>query len=179
MTSTLSLPPELWRLILLTFHTPLLNCYDEKNAIHLWMQCRLVSKQFKHEIETLFISARLPNMLMYVDIVSCYDGINYCFYHLVNRPQTQFVGLTENKDLGIARVENEYCRGLLEPLGGLNGERKMPYQSAHIFRHGLHGAHSPAAIRDDLDIEFDWRALLTGSFTQEQPRFKACRHVSF
>ena len=179
MTSTLSLPPELWRLILLTFHSPLLNCFDEKVAIHLWMQCRLVSKQFKHEIETLFISAHLPNMLMYVDIVSYYDGINYCFYHVVNRRQIWFVGLAENKDLGIARVENEYYRGLLEPLGGPNGERMMPYQSAHMFRYGLHGVHSPAAIRDDLDIEFDWRALLTGIFTQEQPRSKGYRYVSF
>ena len=43
MTSTLSLslPPELWSMILSTFRSSLLDCFDKENATYLWTQCRL------------------------------------------------------------------------------------------------------------------------------------------
>ena len=180
MTSTLSLslPPELWRMILSTFRSSLLECFDEENATYLWTQCRLVSKQFKHEIELMFIDAHLPKMVLCVDIISCYDGIEYCFYDVVNRWQTTFVGLAENRDVGIARVDNEYWRSFLQPHGGDDRKEKMPYQVAQIFRYRPGGPHSPAEVQDNLDIEFDWRALLTGTFTQGKRCSMKCGHVS-
>lgn len=135
MTSTLSLslPPELWRMILSTFRSSLLECFDEENVTYLWTQCRLVSKQFKYEIEIMFIDAHLPKMVLCVDIISCYDGIEYCFYDVVNRRQTTFVGLAENRDVGIARVDNEYWRSFLQPHGGDDRKEKMPYHVVQIL----------------------------------------------
>ena len=178
LSLSLSLPPELWSMILSTFRSSLLDCFDKENAKYLWTQCRLVSKQFKHEIESMFIDAHLPKMLLYVDIISCYDGIEYCFYDVVHRRQTTFVGLAENRDVGIARVDDEYWRSFLQPHGGDDRKEKMPYHVVQIFRYGTSGRHSPAEVRDDLDIEFDWRALLTGTFTQGKRCSMKCGHVS-
>ena len=117
-------------------------------------------------------------MLLYVNIISCLDGIEYCYYNVVYRRRTTFVGLAENRDVGITRVDDKYWRSFFQPRGGDDREEKMPYHVVQIFRYHPGGPHSPAEVRENLDIEFDWMALLTSTFTEGKRCSMKCGNVS-
>ena len=78
----------------------------------------------------------------------------------------------------ITRVDDEYWRSFFQPRGGDDREEKMPYHAVQIFRYHPGGPHSPAEVRENLDIEFDWMALLTSTFTEGKRCSMKCGNVS-
>ena len=84
-----TMPPELWAIVLENYGNNL------KDLIHLWTQCRQVSKQFKEDVENTFIKQHLPVVTIYFELEM--SKSSWSPPYMRKSLQTKYVGLSEDR----------------------------------------------------------------------------------
>ena len=139
------LPPEIWAIVFRNYST------DLKGLPRLWTQCRHVSKQFRAEVETAFVTYYLPMVSL--------SFMSLKPYYVL---QTHFVKLLRDSKIALFRAHvDEQTRADLR-----TNVKEIRCCRLELGEFGwcIREWYFPTMREDEAAFEMDWKELFNQFF---------------
>jgi len=159
----LTLPPEIWRLVLRSFSS------SPDDLIFLWTDCRHISQYFKREVEELFLATHLRRILIDFHMTSRYYSIETssasAFSFRDHDVLTAFNRISPGRTKVIFRAESEHGAKFLSRLDATSGPEGL---APNVWSQScLQHAKTPNFVFDKIgDMQIEWKEFLSVVFAE-------------
>ena len=158
------LPAEVWRLIITHLGGP---APEYKDQLHMWTECRLVSKAFRYAIETYFIKYLVRNNLMRLEAVAVHESPQHWDFRVAGCVQTRFQRLSHDGEMLIF-VFVTGSNGSDAVHAFFEHDSRWQFGFLQMCAHTRYG-NIPINLVEDGKLEFEWKKYLTVGMTQSEP----------
>lgn len=167
---TLTLPPEIWRIVLHSFGT------YRQDLAELWTGCRGVSKHFKHEVEEFFIAHYLPVTLLGFDMTTSqiFNRNSRIEFH-DHKIQTTYSHVSVDRAKAFFQAKNSDGATLLEKMHN-RGRYSRPSHLVDFSRPSDDVAWPGVFFHANGDVEVDWRELFAALFAEDMYHYRTGLH---
>lgn len=160
---SLSLPPEIWRIVLHNFGT------RPRDLVQLWTGCRGVSKHFKHEVEELFIADYLPlTSLKFAITTSRVINRTPTFGFRDYEIHTVYSRISTDRTMAFFQAQCDKDKKVFRQM---HNEENLSASSHFI---DLVSAATPQSVsfHSNGDVQVGWRELFAALFAEEKYHYQ-------
>ena len=149
------MPPEIWTTVLQNYGNNI------EDLIHLWTQCRQVSKQFKEDVENTFIKQHLPAITV-KSRTQIDEHSQFCYF--VVFVETEYIGVSEDRQTALFSESDPYRKQLWTKWIKMSMRVYLKSKPHVQFRELTLDMEIPRSFvlseEEGIVFEIEWKSLL-------------------
>lgn len=147
------MPPELWTVVLQNYGNSI------EGFVHLWTQCRQVSKQFKADVENTFSKQHLLSIT--IDFEQITKNFSYPFAFTHKPLETKYIELSQDRKTALFGVHGAEKKEIVAQWK-TSSMGTPSFREIHLYELGGVVYLPRFALReaDNVILKIDWKELV-------------------